>query len=180
MNAKTTRLLIGVFLGMLVLAFMVNQARPARPVPTPMPEVFPGIAPTDITRIEVENVKAKQRYVLVRAPGEWKGTDANGNDVEVDLRQITRMIQAISTLRYNRIMEGSDVATFGLENGGVFVVRFDAGSSSYTLRIGETNSARTHSYIQRGDDPAILQVPVEQLIELVRMVVAPTGSNSTP
>jgi len=165
---------------MLALAYFVNRAQPPHAIPTAMPEVFPGINPTDITRIEVENVGNKHKYLLVRAPGEWKGTDENGKDVEVDPGQVTRMIQAISTMRYNRIMEGSDVETFGLNNGGVFMVRFDAGSSSYTLRIGETNSARTHSFVQRGQDPAVLQVPVDQIIELIRLVVEPAGSDATP
>jgi hypothetical protein len=180
MNANTTRLLVVLFLGMLALAYFVNQAQPTRPVPTPMPEVFPGVDATEITRIEVENTESKQQYTLVRVPGEWTGTDENGNSVEVDLGQVTRMIQAISTMRYNRVMEGSDVAAFGFKNGGVFVVRFDAGSSSYTLRIGETNSARTHSFVQRGDDPTVLQVPAEQVIELIRMVLRPAGSTATP
>lgn len=180
MNAKTTRWLAVLFLVMIALAYFVNQARPPRATPTPLPEVFPGVAPTDIKRIEVENVASKHKYTLVRLPGEWKGTDENGKNVEVDLNQVTRMIQAISTMRYNRIMDGSDVETFGLKNGGVFVVRFDAGAASYTLRIGEINSARTHSFVQRGDDPTVLQVPVDPIIELVRLVVEPTGSYATP
>src|SRR5687767_1790637 len=105
MNANTTRLLVVLFLGMLALAFFVNQAQPPRPVPTPIPEVFPEVHATDITRIELENTENKQKYSLVRSPGEWKGTDENGNSVEVDPGQITRMIQTISTMRYNRVME---------------------------------------------------------------------------
>ena len=61
------------------------------------------------------------------------------------------MILNLLTLRYNRVMEASDVKTFGIADGESFVVRLDAGKS-YLLCVGGSNSDPSHAYIQRGND----------------------------
>ncbi len=69
-------------------------------------------------------------------------------------------------------MEGSDVTAFGLANGGRFVVHFDARGSSYTLHIGELNSALMYAFVQLGDNGPIGQIPATDANSLVTMVRA--------
>lgn len=178
---RSTRLLLLVFVGLLAAAFVINIARQNTPVPTPritpLIEVFPGIDATQITRIEVENRPQKRKITLVRTPGQWVATDEKQQTVTVDVAQITRMIQILPTLRYNRVMEGSDLKAFGLADGGLFVVRFSVGDASYTLHVGNLNSDRTYSYVQReasGSSSPVLQVPASQVATLVSIVANPT------
>ncbi|MEP7285974.1 MAG: DUF4340 domain-containing protein [Chloroflexota bacterium] len=174
-GSRTTRLLLVVFVGILAVAYLLNLAQQSsRPQPTATPEtqpdVFPGVEPTQITRIEIESVRVNRKITLVKVPGDWKGTDEKGASVPVDLAQVSRMLQVLSSLRYNRVMEGTaDVKTFGFEGGGFFIVRFDAGQQ-YSLHIGDLNSAQTNAYIQRGDDPTVLQVPSDQIFILLLMI----------
>jgi hypothetical protein len=181
MNFRSTRLLILVFVGLLVAAFAINLARQNTPVPTPritpLIEVFPGIDATQITRIEVENRPQKRKITLVRTPGQWTATDQKQQNVTVDVAQITRMIQILPTLRYNRVMETSDLKAFGLADGGLFVVRFSVGNASHALYVGDINSDRTYSYVQAETNDAsspVLQVPVSQVATLVSIVANPT------
>jgi hypothetical protein len=110
---------------------------------------------------------------MVKAPGDWLGADQNGKTLALYLAHVTRMIQILATLRYNRVMEGSDVKAFGLADGGSFVIRFDAGGAAYTLHVGDLNSAQTYSYVQRGDGGPVVQVPARDAAMLVRMVTSP-------
>ena len=176
-SAHTTRLLILVFLVLLGVVALVQLNRPAdSPAPTALPVLFPGIGPTQITRIKLENHMTGQQLTLVRVPGGWTGTDEKGQPVSVDLNRVTRIIQILPTLRYNRMMEGSDVKAFGLADGGLFVVRFDAGSSTYTLHVGDLNSALTYAYVQRGDDGPIGQIPATDANTLTTLVRAADSS----
>jgi hypothetical protein len=176
-SAHTTRLLIGVFLALLGVAALVQINRPADvPSPTALPDLFSGIEPTQITRIELENHMTGQKLTLVRVPGDWTGTDEKGQPVPVDLNRVTRIIQILPTLRYNRIMEGSDVKVFGLADGGLFVVRFDARGTTYTLHIGDLNSALTYAYVQRGDDGPIGQIAAIDANTLTILVRAADSS----
>ena len=176
-GSRTTQVLIVAFVGLLGLAFVFNLARQNAvvriPYPTARPELFPGIDQTQITRIEIDNLVQNRKLTLVKVPGDWTGTDQTGKNVPVDLAQVTRMIQILPTLRYNRTMEGSDVKAFGLADGGYFIVRFDAGGTSYVLHIGDVNSAQTFSYVQRGDNGPVVQVPARDAAMLVRMVTNP-------
>jgi hypothetical protein len=176
-GVRSTRLLIVIFVGLLGAAYLLNLARQTSVVPiaypTPLSEVFPGIEQTQITRMEVENRLDGRKVSMVKAPGDWIGADQNGKTIALDLAQVTRMIQILPTLRYNRVMEGSDVKAFGLADGGSFVIRFDAGGTSYTLHVGDLNSAQTLSYVQRGDSGPVVQVPARDAAILVRMVTSP-------
>jgi uncharacterized protein DUF4340 len=176
-GSRTTQVLIVAFVVLVGLAYLFNLAQQNAtvriPYPTALPELYPGIEQTQITRIEIENLVQKRRLTLVKVPGDWIGTDQTGKSVPVDLAQVTRMIQILPTLRYNRIMEGSDVKAFGLADGGYFIVRFDAGGTSYVLHVGDVNSAQTYSYVQPGDSGPVLQIPARDAAMLVRMVASP-------
>ena len=132
----------------------------------------------------------KHRLTLIRSAGGWSGTDENGKPFDVDLPQVTRMIQILASLRYNRIMEGSDLNAFGLANGGVFTVRFEAGAC-YTLHVGNPAPTGTDAYVQVNDDPKVYLANFTEVASLVSMVAklaeatapagaGPTASNTTP
>jgi hypothetical protein len=177
LNNRTTRLLIVLFVGLLAVAYLVNLVQQNKtvyvPYPTPLPEVFPGIDARQITHIELENPGWKRKIVLDKVPGDWVAKDGDGKPIQVDLGQVTRMIQILPTLRYNRVLESTDLKAFGLADGGLFVLRFSVGNASYTLRVGDPNSAQTYSYIQRGDGGPVLQADMQQVAQLVRLVANP-------
>ncbi|MCC7447468.1 MAG: DUF4340 domain-containing protein [Anaerolineae bacterium] len=176
-TTRTTRILIVIFVALLGVAYLVNQARRrSAPTPPPVPValyVFPGVEPTQITRIELENHMIKRTLTLERIPGGWKGTDDKGAEVPVDLNQATRIIQILSSLRYNRVLEGSDVKAFGLADGGLFMVRFIASNKTYTLHIGDLNSALTSAYARRSDSEPVIQIPAIEAKSLVKPVDSP-------
>jgi len=176
-NTRTTRILIVIFVALLGVAYLVSVARKASaPTPPPVPVslyVFPGVEPTQITRIEMENHMIKRALTLERIPGGWKGTDDKGADVLVDLNQATRIIQILSSLSYNRVLEGSDVKAFGLADGGLFMVRFIASGKTYTLQIGDLNSALTYAYARRSDSEPVIQIPAIEAKSLVKPVDSP-------
>jgi hypothetical protein len=177
LNRRTTGLIIVVFVALAGVAYLLDQAQqtlyPPLPTPTDVPLVFPGIAAAQITRLEVEDIKHGLKLTLVKQPGGWQGTNEKGWSVQARPRQIADMIQNLSTLRYNRVMEGSDVQAFGFAGGGFFVVRFDAGAS-YLLRVGDLNSDQSYAYVQRGNDPTVLQVPFTQLYPVLLVIIDPT------
>jgi hypothetical protein len=179
----TTKLLGLIFVGMVSLLALVNLSRQntaAQVLPPTIPQViFPDVAQTQISRITVESRLSGRKITLTKVPGDWTATDEKGASVQADLNQVTKMLQILPTLRYNRVMEGSDVKAFGLSDGGIFVVSFEAGVQ-YTMHIGDLNSALTYSYVQRDSEPRILQVPAVEVATLVRMVADQPGQSGTP
>jgi hypothetical protein len=176
-NRAGTRLLAVIFVVMLGAALLLERARQGDAISvavvTALPEVFPGVRMADITRIEVEAVRVKKRYIFERQLADWKITDQDGKPAQIEIAQVTRMLQVLSTLRYNRSWEGMDVSEFGLENGGYFTVSFVA-KQPYSMRVGEINSAQTGVYIQRGGESTVLLVPREPIINLLLMFSVPT------
>ncbi len=174
---RTTFLLVLLFAGLLGASLLLNPTRQvaSTPPPTTFPEVFPGVAQTQITQITLERRSTGRKISMTRVPGDWTASDENGHPVQVDLNQVARMLQILSTLRYNRVMEGSDVQPFGLSDGGLFIVNFDAGAH-HTLHIGDLNSDLTYTYIQRESEVSILQVPAVQVATLIRMVNDQSGT----
>ncbi len=104
-------LLIGlVFGGLLVFSLLLNSARQQKiPIITATPltsaELFPAVQPSDITRITVTDHVTGRSVTLKRVPGDWQGVDGQGTPAPVDLPNVTRMIQILGTLRYNRVLE---------------------------------------------------------------------------
>ena len=179
MKNRRTSLLLGIiFVVLLGLTVAVNVTRqnnaPPLEFPTAPPLVFPDVEQTQITRIEMENHLNGKSITLVKQPGDWEGKDKDGQPIQVDYGQIARMLQVLATLRYNRIMEGSDVKAFGLTAGGYFLVRFDAGRS-YTLTVGDQNSDHSFVFIQRAPDEPVLQVSAPQMSVLLAMVATTPG-----
>jgi hypothetical protein len=171
---RGTLILVVIFLALAVIAFVLDSTQKANQVqlqpPTAQPELFSGVEATQITRMELENHTNGRQVTLVRVPGGWQGTDKNGKPVQVDPGQPPRMLQILSSLRYNRVMEGSDVKAFGLADGGMFSVSFDAGRS-YTLLVGDLNSDSTSAFVQRGIGSAIVQVPAQSMITLLAPIM---------
>ena len=176
-RGRTTLLLLGIFLVFAVVGYTVSSNKPDDQVQyvTAQPEVFPGVEATQITRMEVENHRTGSKITFVKVPGGWQTTDEKGNALLLDPGQAPRMLQILSTLRYNRIMEGSDVKAFGLADGGLFSVSFDSGRS-YTLLIGDLNSDRSYGFVQLGVGSAVLQVPAQSVRTLITPVSGGTAS----
>lgn len=171
---RTTLILVGVFLALAAVAYVLDSTQranqPQVQFPTAQPELFDGVEATQITRMELQNHATGRQVTLVKVPGGWQGTDKNGKSIQVDPGQPPRMLQILSSLRYNRIMEGSDVKAFGLADGGMFSVSFDAGRS-YTLLIGDLNSDSSLAFVQRGIGSAIVQVPAQPMFTLLAPVM---------
>src|SRR5579859_7450519 len=176
LNQRTTIMLIVIFILLVGVYYALDQTEhslhPPLPTPTTHPLVFPGIAPSQITRLEVDDVQGGRKIILVKQPGGWLATNESGLTVNAKSKEISDMIQNLPTLRYNRVMEGSDVQAFGFAGGGFMVVKFDAGAS-YLLRVGDLNSDQSYAYVQRGTDPAVLQVPYKPLSLIIAAIIDP-------
>ena len=172
---RTTLILVVIFVALAAVAYALDVSQrnntPPDQFPTAQPELFTGVQPTQITRMVLENHATGLQITLVKVPGGWQGTDKNGQPIQVDPGQPPRMLQILSTLRYNRVMEGSDVKAFGLADGGMFSVNFDAGRS-YTLLVGDLNSDSSFAFVQRGVGSAIVQVPAQSIRTLLTPVLA--------
>ena len=59
------------------------------------------------------------------------------------------MIQILPTLRYNRVMEGSDVKAFGFAEGSNIVARFKASAARNLVAMESAGHSKTDS-IQSG------------------------------
>src|SRR5262249_38679072 len=127
---------------------------------------FPGVVATQITRMEIANRSNGKKATFVKVPGGWQVTDEKGSPLQMEVAQPPRMLQILSSLRYNRIMEGSDVKAFGLADGGMYSVSFDAGRT-YTLLVGNMNSDSSFAFVQRGVGTVILEVPAQSIITLL-------------
>ena len=178
-NRRTSWLLGIVFVALAALAIAVSVVRQSNTPPpvyaTEMPQVFPGVDQTQITRIEIENHLNGKAVTLVKRPGDWEGKDKDGQPVQVNPGQVARMLQILATLRYNRIMEGSDVKAFGLADDGYFIVRFDAGGS-YVLTVGDQNSDHSLVFVQNAANGPVLQVSQPQMAVLLTMVATAPGA----
>ncbi len=176
-KGRTTLLLLGIFLALAAVAYV--QSTTQQPIqvlpPTAQLEVFPGVEATQITRIELENHRTGKKVTLIKVVGGWQATDEKGTAVQLDPGQLPRMLQILSTLRYNRIMEGSDVKAFGLADGGLYSVSFDAGRA-YTLLVGDLNSDSSFAFVQPGVDASVLQVPAQSILTVLAPVSAGTAS----
>lgn len=172
-RTHNTRLLIVVFVGLLAAAFVITLIRQnSKPMPVlssgESGYLFPDVQTTQITRIELENTQTGQKLFLEKIPGDWRGTDENGREVQVDLIQLPGLLQIISTLRYNRVMDELDVERFGLAESGLFVVRFEAGQEWHTLYVGEINPAGSNAYLRVASK--VYLASAQEVAVLVRMV----------
>jgi hypothetical protein len=173
---RATRLMIVVFIGVLLFAFSLNtirqRSRPPTQTPAPVTYLFPEALTTTITRMDVTNVRFNKHITLVKVPGEWLGTDKDGKEVPVDLTVIPPMLHILASLRYTQIMDSSqtDLAKFGLTDGGWFTVKFEAAGKSYTLYVGDSNPSRTLSYVQLAQDGQVFLADYNQVGQLVSVV----------
>jgi len=182
MNTRTVRLLIALFVVLMgiiaVLQVIRRNAVQQQSVPTATaasPYVFPVVETTTISRIELENRRTGRKLIFTKVPGDWLGQNEKGASVDVNLTYMPTLLQILATLRYNRIINGTQtLESFGLSNGGWFVVKFKAGAD-YVLRFGDNNPDGSQTYVQASigqTDSPILQVASEAPSTLASIVDA--------
>lgn len=179
---RSTLIVFLIFVGLLGVAVVVSitrrtaeqsaqQTAQSQQTPTAAPEpyLFPDVLPTYISRIELQDQGKGKALTLVKIPGDWTGQDGSGAKLKVDLTKMPDLLRILATLRYNRVIESTDLEAFGLSDSGTFAIRFEAGQS-YTLYIGKTNPDGTLVYARRGDERSILLVPADSAEVLVGMM----------
>lgn len=181
---RTTALIVLVFGGLLGFSLLINvgrrqQARPTlaadiTPTRVQSGEMFPEVQPAAISRIVVADKVGGRTVTLTHVPGDWQAVDNAGKIVPVDLPNVTRMIQILATLRYNRVLEETSVAAYGLTGDGKVRIDFDAGTTTYHLRIGGNTPEGSSTYVQRNDDPAIYLASNATLGILINALAVPT------
>jgi len=182
---RSSAFIVLVFGGLLLFSLLIDNARrqqvprataAADTTPTAVQsgEMFPDVQPAAITRIVVADKIGGRTVTLTRVPGDWQAVDNVGKAAPVDLPNVTRMIQILATLRYNRVLEETSVAAYGLAGDGKVSIDFDAGTTTYHLRIGDSTPEGSLAYIQRGSDPAIYLVSNATLGLLVSALAVPT------
>jgi hypothetical protein len=126
----------------------------------------------------ISNDASGQQVTWTRTSAGWQAVDAKGHSLTVNLTNVARMIQILATLRYNRVLEESNVAQFGLTGNGRAVIEFDAGAKTpYRLRIGDQSPYGDLTYVQRDTDPSVYLVSGPE-INLV--IGALPGASPTP
>jgi len=181
-RGRTTVILMLVFGGLLTASVWLNLSRRDQPLfsitATPNIELFPQVQPQAITRMTISDSVSGQQVTWTRNGDGWQAVDATGHTVAVNLTNVARMIQILATLRYNRVLEESNVAQFGLTGNGRAIIEFDAGAKTpYRLRIGDQSPYGDLSYVQRDTDPAIYLVSGP---ELALVTGALPGASPTP
>jgi hypothetical protein len=171
MKSRTTQILLAIFVVMVGVVAWNNNRQPPPPLITPLPEVFPSVQATDITKIELFNILNHDHITMIKASGIWNITDADGKPSGIPARQISNILQFLPGLRYNRVMDGSDLRAYGLDMGGFYDVRFTAGTT-HTLYIGDVTSDGTYVYVKRDSDPRVLQVSLNDVYNIVSPVYA--------
>ena len=161
-------LLALVLFGLLAFGGLLSIARknnlPTLPPPVVQSpqsgELFPNAQPDAITRVIVTDETSGLSVTWTKVPGGWQAVRSDGLPVAVDLTNVARMIQILPTLRYNRVLEESNVAQFGLSGQGQAQIEFEMGNGvPNRLRIGNADPSQTSVYVQRGDEPTIYLVP---------------------
>jgi hypothetical protein len=134
------------------------------------------VEPSAVVLIVVRSGDGKQSVTLTRVPGDWRLTDVKGSRSAPDLAQISRVIQILGTLRYNRVIRDQNVAAYGLSGDGKVTIEFDAGIS-HRLKIGDLAQVSGFTFVQRDGDAAVYLVPTET-IGVVSGLLA--GSDPSP
>lgn len=181
MNRRMTWLIALVFGGLLALSVLINVARQSQRSAAPPPTIdegalYPDVQPAAITRIVIRDAATGTKLTLVKVPGEWRASDANGTSRPIDNAQVAKMIQLLATLRYNRTLQEQDVSVYGLAGDGKVSIDFDAGTS-HTLRVGNPTQVGDATYVQRDADRAVYLVP-SAAISILNGVLA--GPSPTP
>ena len=181
-RGRTTVILLVLFGGLLVASLLINVSRRNQVVfsvtATPDIELFPAVQPENITRMTISDSVTGQRVTWMRDSSGWQAVNATGQSVAVNLTNVARMIQILATLRYNRVLEESNMAQFGLTGNGRAVIEFDAGAKTpYRLRIGDQSPYGDLTYVQRDIDPSVYLVSGPE-INLV--IGALPGASPTP
>ena len=181
-RGRTTVILLVLFGGLLAASVLINVSRRNRAVfsvtATPNIELFPVVQPETITRITISDSASGQRVTWTRDSSGWQAINATGQSLAVNLTNVARMIQILATLRYNRVLEESNVAQFGLAGNGRAVIEFDAGAKTpYRLRIGDPSPYGDLTYVQRDNDASIYLIAGPE-INLV--IGALPGASPTP
>jgi hypothetical protein len=167
---RFTGLLVLILGGLLAFAELSNRVPDYPVLPTLGPnvtptilqsgELFPNAQPGAISRVMITDGKSGKRLIWTRTASGWQATDGTGATVTVDLAAVARSIQILATLRYNRALEESNVAPFGLSGHGKAEIEFDTGSAvSNRVRIGDDTPVDNLTYVQRDDDPTVYLVP---------------------
>lgn len=173
---RATRLMIVVFIAFLAFAFIVNLARQrgAAPAPTlpPPPVFFLDVFPTDITVIEIRDRLSGRTRTFSRIPGDWIVTDETGKPLDFEVAKMGPILQILSTLAYERKLDNSssDLKQFGLSEGGIYTVKFEAVGRSHTIQVGDINPASQLSYIQVEPSSAVYQVDVRGIARVVSLL----------
>lgn len=175
---RTVIILFVVFIALLGASALIfpRRAPPSaggEPSPTPILYVFPRALPAQITRMDLEDRRdaAKPaKITLIKTAGDWQAFRSERDAPSLpDLTKIARLLNGLASLRYNRIIDSTNLEAFGLADGGRYVIRFVA-DRTYTLHIGSTSPDQTLAYIQRDGSQAILLVPAEQAAALISAV----------
>jgi hypothetical protein len=179
---RTTLLFMLIFGGLAMLSALIILTRQSSgshlaitgtPVTPQTGYIFTDVEPGKITRISVVDHGTAHTVTYTRVPGDWNVDDSAGKIKASDLPNVARIIQILATLRYNRVLEGSSVAAYGLAGDGKVGIDFDAAGKSYHLRIGEATPYGDTTYVQRGDSPSIYLVQTAVVAILTNALATP-------
>lgn len=97
---------------------------------------------TDITALTYKNEESD--ISLEKKDGKW--IIADDEAYPVDSAKVSKMLSAVCALSYERALDGTDAESYGLDEPKL-TVTFCVGESSYTFKLGATNSYNSLSYL---------------------------------
>lgn len=177
LNRRLTLLVALIFGGLLLFSLFLQAVQrdqvislggtqAARFTPgTPQSGVmFSGVEPSAIVKIVIRDSTSGHTLTLAKVPGDWQARDEKGNPATFDLANLSRVIQILGTLRYNRVLVDKNVAAYGLAGDAKVTIQFETGTFNHRLRIGDVVQVSSEfTYVQRDDDGSIYLVPTQTL-----------------
>lgn len=190
LNRRLTLFLAFVLAALLGFSLFVNATRvqvirdhadqfTLTPVTPQAGFLFPSVEPALIAKIVIRDAKGTQ-VTFVKVPGDWQATNGLGTPQPTDLANLTRVIQILGTLRYNRVLADSNLSSYGLTGEGNVSIQFEtspmanAPAISHRLKIGITAQVSGFTYVMRDQDSAIYLAPTQPLEALTALLASPT------
>lgn len=160
LNRSTFLLLIGSLI-VIGLAFVLINNQTSAPDDTPggtvesgTEQVFPDVALLDVTGLRVRDNVADAQTVISQAEDNAWQLDETADPAPGTLAQpeiddaITTLVELTTT---DRFAPENELAVYGLESPA-YTVEFNTEETTYSLQIGDSNTAGTRYYAFMGDD----------------------------
>lgn len=175
MIRRPTQIMLALFAILLALAVflqhtaILGESRQT-PTATTYPKLIEGVSPAEISRFEIEDSQAEQRFQLQKnADNQWVFTEDASK--QVDQGKVQELISTLISLNVlNTIDPATALQVLGLDTPRAIITLTTSSGESKAVRIGDLAPPETGYYLQlNGNTPVIVnKFSVESLLELLQ------------